>query len=130
MIKICRLLALYAIFVTAPVCAFAKEPNCTSPDAWPSGMAFTHLKNAGLLGDLAIDTSITRVRLIASERIGKDLFRQVHLVRFSIRIGEQLSAITVNVVSSQECSMSNVDVYLVSKQLGDYSDEKHKKSVR
>ena len=129
MTQIFRLLAIFAIFVAAPVCPFAKEPNCTSPDAWPSGMAFTHLKNAGLIGDQTIDTSRTLVRLIASEKIGKDLFRQVHLVQFAVKTGEQLSAITVNEVSSQECSMSNVDVYLVSKQLGSYT-RKNQKVIR
>lgn len=65
-----------------------------------------------------------KVRLITSEKIGKDLFRQVHLIQFSVKTGEKLSAITVNEVSSQECSMSNVDVYLVSRQLGNYSGNK------
>ena len=126
MIQIFRRFAIFALFIAISVSAVAKEPNCTSPDAWPGGMAFTHLKNAGLLGDQAVDASKTRVRLIASEKIGKDLFRQVHLVDFSIKTGEQLSAITVNEVSSQECSMSNVDVYLVSKQLGNYTAGKQK----
>ena len=125
--EIFRLLALSAVSaVLAGTSAWtlAKQPNCASPDAWPSGMAFTHLKNAGLLGDQAIDSSKTRVRLIVSEKIGKDLFRQVHLVRFSKKTGDQLSVMTVNEVSSRECSMSHVDVYIVSKKLGSYTEDK------
>ena len=124
--KIPRLLAIFVFIVATPVLAVVKAPNCTSPDAWPSGMAFVHLKKAGLVDDQVIDNSKTRVRLITSEKIGRNLFRQVHLVQFSVKKGEQLSAITVNEVSSQECSMSKVDVYLVSKQLGDYTGSEQK----
>ncbi|HEY9097715.1 MAG TPA: hypothetical protein VIN38_02480 [Thiobacillus sp.] len=101
--------------------AFAKTPDCTKPDAWPAGMAFTHLKNAGELDNNVLDFSQTKVTRLASEKIGKDLFRQVHLVKFVKQSGDIVLAMTVNEVSSQECSMSNVDVFLVSKQLGDYS---------
>ena len=107
--------------LTASTTVFAKTPDCTKPDAWPAGVAFTHLKNAGALDNSGLDFSKTKVTGLASEKIGKDLYRQVHLVQFVKRSGEDVLAMTVNEASSQECSMSNVDVYLVSKQLGDYS---------
>lgn len=107
--------------------AFAKIPNCTRPDGWPAGMAFTHLKNAGALDNSGLDFSETKVTRLASEKIGKDLYRQVHLVKFVKHSGEAVLAMTVNEVSSQECSMSGVDVYLVSKQLGDYSAKQAQK---
>jgi len=47
--------------------------------------------------------------------------RQVHLVRFVKRSGEAIGAMTVNEASSRECSLSNVGVYLIAKQLGDYA---------
>ncbi|MBT9568593.1 MAG: hypothetical protein IV085_09880 [Thiobacillus sp.] len=84
-------------------------------------MAFTHLKNAGEFDNDSLDFSKTKVTRLASEKIGKDLYRQIHLVKFVKQSGEDVLAMTVNEVSSQECSMSNVDVYLVSKQLGDYA---------
>jgi hypothetical protein len=105
-----------------PLLALAKDPDCTHRDAWPSGMAFTHLKNAGLIDSDLLDVSKTTMVRLASEKIGKNLYRQVHRVRFFKKSGESITAITVNEASTQECSMSNVDVYLVSKQLGDYSD--------
>lgn len=104
--------------------AMAKDPDCTHPNAWPSGMAFTYLKNAGVLRSEEVDFTKTSVARLASERVGKNLYRQVHLVRFMKTTGEQVSAIAVNEVSRQECSMSGVDVYLVSQHLGDYSGNK------
>ncbi len=102
-------------------CTIANPPDCTSPDAWPAGMAFTHLKNESLINKDTLDFKNTKLTRLTSEEIGKDLYRQVHLVRFPKISGEPIMAITVNEVSSQECSMSNVDVYVISRRLGDYS---------
>jgi hypothetical protein len=115
------MIALVLIFTSA--CAGAKDPDCSSPDAWPAGMAFTHLKNDGLVDNETIDFKETQVVRLASEKIGKDLYRQVHLVRFVKKSNEQITVITVNEASSQECSMSKVDVYVVSKLLGKYSHD-------
>lgn len=109
------------LLIALSTAALAKAPDCTKPDGWPAGMAFTHLKNAGVLDNDLLDFSKTKVTRLASEKIGKDLYRQVHLVRFVKRSGEAIVAMTVNEASSLECSMSNVDVYLISKQLGDYA---------
>jgi hypothetical protein len=115
--------AILLVFAAASTWALAKDPDCTNPEAWPAGMAFTHLKNTGVVDNDALDFKKTKVTRLASERVGKDLYRQVHLVRFVRTSGEPVSAITVNEVSRQECSMSGVDVYLVSKRLGDYSQQ-------
>jgi hypothetical protein len=120
-ISVVRLLAILWVFALASSAALAKPPDCTSPEAWPAGMAFTHLKNAGVVTNDALDFKKTTVTRLASEKIGKDLYRQVHLIRFFKISGESIQAIAVNEVSNQECSMSNVDVYLVSSRLGDYS---------
>lgn len=106
--------------------AAAKDPDCTHPDAWPSGMAFTHLKNSGVIQSGELDSAKTSVVRLASQKTGKNLYRQVHRVHFTKISGEVLIAITVNDVSTQECSMSGVDVYLVSKRLGDYRSDKSK----
>lgn len=99
--------------------AFAKSPDCAYPEGWPSSMAFTYLKNAGLVNNEVLDFTKTTTKRLASEKIDKDLYRQVHLVRFFKKTGEQVVVITVNDASHEECSMSGVDVYVVSKQLGD-----------
>ena len=103
---------------------FAKSPDCSHPDSWPGSMAFATLKNAGLVDNDTVDFKKTQVVRLASEQVGKDLYRQVHLVSFIKRSGEKVGAITVSEASHQECSMSGVDVYVVSKRLGDYSATK------
>jgi hypothetical protein len=124
MMRITGPVAVSVALIALATSAQARDPDCTHPDAWPSGMAHTHLKNAGILDESLVDFTKTKVAKLASEKIGKDLYRQVHLVRFEKKSGEQISAITVNEVSHRECSMSGADVYLVSRRLGDYSDQK------
>jgi len=97
---------------------FAGSPDCAHVEGWPSSMAFTYLKNAGLVNNVVLDFTKTTIKRLASEKIGKDLYRQVHLVRFYKKTGEQVAVITVNDASHDECSMSDVDVYVVTKQLG------------
>jgi hypothetical protein len=84
-------------------------------------MAFVHLKNAGLVDSDNVEFKSTTVKRLVPERVGKDLFRQVHLVRFVKKTGEVVEVITVSESSSQECSMSGISAYVVSKQLGDYA---------
>lgn len=114
-------IALAGLLLGLCTAAYAKDPDCTHPDAWPGGMAFVYLKNAGVIDNDSLDVTKTKITRLASERIGKTLYRQVHLVRFIKKSGESIDAITVNDVSPQECSMSDVDVYLVSRRLGDGS---------
>lgn len=125
MSRVTPLLTILAVVVVVfPTIAFTKTPNCTHPDAWPSGVAFTYLKNAGLVNNQSIDFKKTEVTRLASEKLAKDLYRQVHLIHFFKKSGDGIEVITVNEVSSQECSVSEADVYLVSKRFGTYSKKK------
>ena len=81
-------------------------------------MAFTHLKNAGLIYNETTDFKKTKVVRIASEKIGKDLYRQVHDIVFSETDGSKIEVVTVNDASHDECSMSGVEVYVISNRLG------------
>ena len=81
-------------------------------------MAFVHLKNAGVTDNAKLDFSKIKVVRLASERIGKDLYRQLHLVRFVERTGNVIEVITANDASNKECSVSAVDVYVISRRLG------------
>ena len=101
--------------------AFAGSPNCTGVDSWATNMAFVHLKNAGLTDNDRLDFTKTKVVLLASEKIGKDLYRQLHLVTFTQKTGENIEVITSNDASHQECSMSGVQVFVISKRLGEGS---------
>ena len=80
-------------------------------------MAFASMKNAGIVTNADIDFSKTRTARLASERIGKNSWHQVYLVKFAKTSGDSLEAIAVHDASSEECSMTAVEVYVVSKHL-------------
>jgi hypothetical protein len=56
-------------------------------------------------------------RSIVSRRVGKNLWRQVFRVTFSLKSGTNVQAVVVSDASSDECSMSDAQVFLVSKVL-------------
>jgi len=113
------LIFLMFIFVACSTLSQAKTPNCSGVDQWATNMAFTHLKNSGVMNNETLDFSKTKTVLIASEKIEDDLYRQVHSITFTEKTGKVIKVITVNDASSEECSMSGVEVYLINKQLGD-----------
>ena len=98
--------------------ATAKTPACSGPDNWAAAMAYTHLKNANLVSSESNDSAQTKVTLLASEKIKKDLYRQIHLVTFVDKTGHKIEVIASNEASSQECSMSGVQIFVISKRLG------------
>ena len=83
-------------------------------------MALAQLKNAGITDPTKIDFAKTKTVRLASEKIGKDLYRQVHRVTFTEKSGTVIEVITLNNVSSQEGSESQVEVFVVAKRLGKY----------
>ena len=99
--------------------AQTKNPDCAGVDRWATTMAFVHLKNAGLTDNDKIDFTKTKTFRLASERIESDLYRQVHHVIFTQKTGTVIEVVTSNDASSQECSMSGVQVFVVSKRLGE-----------
>jgi hypothetical protein len=100
-----------------PVLAGAQAPNCSGTDRYPTSVAFTFMNNAGVIDRYQLDFSRTKTVRLASEQIGKDLYRQVHLVTFVQKDGRTIEAITVNDASSEECSMSEVQVFTVARDL-------------
>ena len=102
--------------------AVVKDPDCTGVGSWAPSMAFVHLKNAGITDNDKLDFTKTKVVRLASEKIGNDLYRQLHRVTFTEKSGRIIEVITSNDASSQECSMSGVEVYVVSKRLGEHGD--------
>ncbi len=116
-----RIQSLVAMFLlTASATAAAdKHPQCAGVDGWATSMAFVHLRNAHLTDREAIDLTKTKTVRLASEKIGKDLYRQIHHVVFTEKSGRMIEVITNNDASNVECSMSGVRVFVVSKQLGD-----------
>jgi hypothetical protein len=113
---ILAVLILLALSVAQSQTKTVNGPDCSG--GWPTDMAFVQLKNAGLADNQSIDFSKTKTVRIASEQIGKDLWHQVYLVTYFKKSSETIKAIAVHNASSEECSMTGVDVFVVSKHLG------------
>lgn len=73
-----KILIAVAVFAVFPSMAFAIDPDCTGVERWPTSMAFVHLKNAGITNNEKLDFTKTKTTRLASEKIGKDLYRQIH----------------------------------------------------
>ncbi len=95
--------------------AQAGSPRCDGPGNWAASMSQATLKNAGVADYGTIDFSKTRVIRIASEKIGKDLYRQVHRIIHTKTSGSTLEVIAVNDASHAERSASGVEVFLVGQ---------------
>ena len=90
-------------------------PDCSG--RWPTNAAFAELKKQGLTNNAKVDFSKTKTTRLASEKIGPDLYRQVYDVQFTEKSGNLVEAIAVHNASSQECSMTSPEIYIVSKHL-------------
>lgn len=104
---------LIGLVLAAPLVCFAKAPACAN---WPTKMAISSMKNAGITDPTKLDESKTKAVLLASEKTGKDLYRQVYDITFVETSGAKFQVITHSEASSSECLMSGVDVYVVSKK--------------
>jgi len=113
-----KLMIIAFLLIASPSMALAKDPDCSRTNQWPTNMAFVHLKNAGITDNSKLDFTKTKTIRLASEKIGEDLYRQIHHVIFTEKSGNVIEVITINEVSSIECSMSGVDVFVISKHLG------------
>ncbi|MET1536747.1 hypothetical protein [Burkholderia sola] len=105
---------LLSLMLAAPLVCFAKAPACAN---WPTKMAISSLKNAGITDPTKLDQSRTTAVLLASEKIGKDLYRQIYDITFVDKSGAKVQVVTSSKASSSECSMSGVDVYVVSRKI-------------
>jgi len=104
---------------TASATAAVKTPDCSGPDRWPAAEAFVYMKDAGLVTNDQLDFKKTTSRKLSYEKIGKDLYRQVHLVTYESKDHKGIQAIVWSDASSKECSMGNAQVFVISQTLGD-----------
>ena len=95
----------------------ADAPDCSGPDRWPAGTAFTILKNAGAIANDTVNFEHVTSTKIVSEKIDRDLWRQVFRVTFPLESGKRVEAIVVSDASLEECSMSSAQVFLISEAL-------------
>jgi len=101
--------------VLSCACALPTHPDCTALERWPTVMATGYLRNHGLATSESLRLAETNVIRLASEQIGRDLYRQVHEITFTPLSGPAVQVIAVSDASSLECSMSDVVVYVVQK---------------
>ncbi|AHN28275.1 hypothetical protein SALWKB2_0893 [Snodgrassella alvi wkB2] len=73
------------------------------------------LKKVGIVDNINLDESKTKITLLASEKKAKGLYTQIYHFIFYDTTGNTYETITKNDASYEECSMSDVDVYLISK---------------
>jgi hypothetical protein len=114
------LLLFVVLVISISAIAQPKAGKSLGPDCgggWPTNMAFTHLKNAGLADNYSIDFSKTKTVRLASEKIDKDLWHQVYNVTFTKKSGDAIDTIAVHDASQEECSMTGVEVFVVSRIL-------------
>jgi hypothetical protein len=93
----------------------SQGPDCRG--SWPTVMTFVLLKDAGITNNEKIDFSKTKTVRLASEKIGKDLFHQVYDVVYTEYSGRTIEAIAVHDASYEECSMTGVELFVVSQHL-------------
>lgn len=98
------LLAVPILVFSFPV--FAKSPDCTGVERWPANLVESAVVDSGFADRDMLDYNKTKVVRLASEKIGKDLYRQVHRVTFVKKSGESIMAIVVSDASHEDCSMT------------------------
>lgn len=106
------------LFIMSISSVYAAHPECSGVEGWATSMAFVHLKNAGITNNEKLDFTKTKTTRMASEKIGEDLYRQIHYIVFTEKTGNIIEVITSNEASSEECSMSGVEVFVINKKLG------------
>ena len=105
---------LITLLAVLPILSFAKGPDCYS---WPMNMSEGWLQNAGIVDVINLDESKTKITLLASEKKAKGLYTQIYHFIFYDKIGNSYEIITNNDASYEECSMTGVDIYLISKSV-------------
>lgn len=110
---------IFILFLLSTTTANAgeKHPYCNGIENWATSIAYTSLKDDGVVTPETIDYSKTVTKRLTSEKISKGLYKQVHHILFTLKSGATVQVITVNDASNEECSMSDVDVYVISKKL-------------
>ncbi|MCF6337146.1 MAG: hypothetical protein L3J84_04230 [Gammaproteobacteria bacterium] len=95
-----------------------EHPECSGVERWATNMAFVHLKNSGITSNESLDFNKTKTTRLASEKMGNNLYVQIHFIVFIEKSGKKIKVITRNMASNEECSMSDVEVFVISKVIG------------
>ncbi|OCG33134.1 MULTISPECIES: hypothetical protein [unclassified Gilliamella] len=105
-------LTILILLMSWPLVSLAKGPNCYT---WPMNMTMVWMKNEKIVDIQDLDESKTKIMQLASEKIKKDLYTQIYHFVFYDKNGNSYEVITKSQASYEECSMSDVNKYLISK---------------
>ena len=103
--------------LTCPTLLLAAGPDCTAPDRWQTSSALVKLEAIGVVKAAELDPSRTKTNRLASEQVTPGRYRQIHETVFVKKSGATVRVITSSLASSEECSESGVEVFVVSKHL-------------
>lgn len=95
--------------------ARGQPPACAH---WPTSMAYVQLKNAGVIDPATLDQNATAATLLAAQPLGHGRYKEIYDIIFRDRSGHATEVVTSNEASADECSMSDVAVWVVSRHLG------------
>jgi hypothetical protein len=90
-------------------------PDCSG--GWPTQMVYAKLKNAGIVNPNSVNFSKTTTERLASQPIEGRMWHQVYLVTLFKKSGERIEVIAIHDASDEECSMTGVDMFVVSQHL-------------
>ncbi|MBG0878188.1 MULTISPECIES: hypothetical protein [Burkholderia] len=88
---------LHGLMLAAPLVCFAKALARAN---WLTKMAISSLENAGITDVTKPDESKAKAVLLASEKTGKDLYRQIYDITFVDKSGAKFQIITSSEASS------------------------------
>lgn len=95
----------------------ANDSYCSSIHSFATSTAYVVLKNMNAINPENVDYNRTQTILLSSQKIGDDLYKEIHHIIFYKKNGKPIEVITINDTSSEECSMSGVDIYLINKKI-------------
>lgn len=85
-------------------------------------MAVTYLQNDGLVLRGGVDSKSVQSTLLSIQPLGKGLYSQIWQLIITPNDAAPITVITRNTFSTEECSLSGVDVWVVKKHLGGPND--------
>lgn len=97
-------------------CSYAQSPPAC--EHWPKTMALMSMKNAGITDATQINEKETKVILLAYQALPRGIFKEIYdITYFSNDRKHVFEVITSSESSYEECSMSDVTTFFISKHL-------------
>ena len=116
LISVLRWLMAVCLAVCSPL-LLAVDPDCTAPDRWQTSSTLVKLQAAGVVRAADLDLARTKTIRMASELESAGRYRQIHESVFVKKSGAKIRVITSSLASTEECSESAVEVFVISKHL-------------